>query len=278
MLRTVILERWSQYRRLLPGDVYFWAKAGLLALLAIQFARLAWAIATPVGPLGEWRPAQARLLSPQAQAAALSAIDPFFRNGPALADVANEASNLALQLFGVRENRSTGTGSAIIGPPDGEQRSYAVGEEISAGITLAAVFFDYVVLDRGGRQEKLYLDQSQDADVVDAAPSASATAAGASGDAQPLTAATARQAFSFAPRMQNGRVTGVLVSPAGNAGQFASAGFRPGDVIVAVNGARITAATDLVQLQSSIAPGARLSLTVERGAQAVPIALNIAGN
>ena len=52
----------------------------------------------------------------------------------------------------------------------------------------------------------------------------------------------------------------------------------PGDVIVAVNGARITSQTDLVQLQSSMVAGARLSLMVERGAETVPIALNFAGS
>jgi general secretion pathway protein C len=69
-----------------------------------------------------------------------------------------------------------------------------------------------------------------------------------------------------------------MVSPGLNQALFASAGFQAGDVIVAVNGARITSAADLAQLQSSLSPGARLSLTVERGAQTVPIALNLAGN
>ena len=58
MIRTVIIQRWSQYRRWLPSDVYLWIKALLLAGVAIQGARLLWAIAAPVGPLGEWMPGQ----------------------------------------------------------------------------------------------------------------------------------------------------------------------------------------------------------------------------
>ncbi|HYI43487.1 MAG TPA: type II secretion system protein N [Sphingomicrobium sp.] len=277
MIRTLVVERWSLFRRLLPTDVYLWVKAILLALIAMQLARLAWAVFTPVGPLGEWRPAQARILSPHAQAAALAAVDPFYRNGPPAAAAA-AASTVNLQLFGVRENWGSGGGAAIIGAPDGEQASYAVGEEVAPGVRLAAVFFDYVVLDRGGRQEKLFLDQSKAPEVVASGGPPAAGAAPAPAAGQTLSAAAARQAFSFTPRQQGGRVTGVMVSAGSNPALYASAGFQPGDVIVAVNGARVASQTDLVQLQSSLTPGARLSLTVERGAQTVPIALNLASN
>ena len=278
MIRTLVVERWSLFRRLLPTDVYLWVKAILLALVAMQLARLLWAMLTPVGPMGPWQPAQARILSPQAQAAVLAAVDPFFRNGPPAAAVA-ATSTLDLQLFGVRENRGSGGGAAIIGAPDGEQGSYAIGEEVAPGVWLAAVFFDYVVLDRGGRQEKLFLDQSKAPEVIAGgdAPGAAPAPAPPVG-AQPLSAAAARQAFSFTPRQQGGRVTGVMVAPASDQRLYEAAGFQPGDVIVAVNGARIASQTDLIQLQSSLIPGARLSLTVERGAQTVPIALNLASN
>ena len=92
------------------------------------------------------------------------------------------------------------------------------------------------------------------------------------------TAATLQQALRLTPRVQNGRVNGVSVGPGSDVRAFASAGFLPGDVIVAVNGARITSQTDVVQLQSSISPGARLSFTVERGARTVPVALNLVEN
>ena len=276
MIRTLVVERWSLFRRWLPTDVYLWVKAVLLALVAVQLARLLWVAVTPVGPMGPWRPAQARILSPQAQAAVLAAVDPFYRNGPPAAAVA-AASTLNLQLFGVRENRGSGGGAAIIGSSDGEQVSYAVGDEVAPGVRLAAVFFDYVVLDRGARQEKLFLDPDKAGEAVMPAP-APAGAAAPQTAAQPLTAAAARQAFSFAPRQQGGRVTGVMVSPGSDQGLYAAAGFQPGDVIIAVNGAGIASATDLAQLQSSLIPGARLSLTVERGAQSVPISLNLASN
>jgi general secretion pathway protein C len=181
-------------------------------------------------------------------------------------------------LFGVRENRGSGAGAAILGAPDGEQTSFRVGEEVAPGVKLAAVFFDYVVLDRGGRQEKLYMDQPAAGGGAGAMPAAPASTSGGASPEQSLSASAARSAFTLAPRNRGGQVTGVAVSPGADPALFASAGFQSGDVIVAVNGARITSAADLAQLQSSLAPGARLSLTVERGAQTVPIALNLAGN
>ncbi len=273
-----MVERWSLFRRWLPTDVYLWLKAILLAAIAMQLARLLWAVFTPVGPMGPWSPAQARFLSPQAQSAVLSAVDPFYRNGPSAASV-QATSTVNLQLFGVRENRGSGDGAAIIGAPDGEQGSFAVGEEVAPGVRLSAVFFDYVVLDRGGRKEKLYLDQSKAPELVSGTPALAAPmSAAAPTTGQPLTVSAARQAFSLSPRQQGGRVTGVVVSPGPNPALYQAAGFQPGDVIIAVNGARITSQTDLIQLQSGLVPGARLSFMVERGAQTVPIALSLAGN
>src|SRR3546814_5093412 len=69
---------------------------------------------------------------------------------------------LGLTLYGVNINDATGGGSAIIAAVDGEQASYAVGDEIAPGVRLAGVGFDQVTLDRGGAQESLFLDQSGD--------------------------------------------------------------------------------------------------------------------
>src|SRR5688572_20128375 len=105
----------------------------LLALIAVQSARLVWTLVTPVGPVGDWRPGGALALP--AGDSALSDFDPFFRlsagGGPAV------VTGLNLKLHGVREDRATGRGSAIIALPDGTQRSFGVGEEIMPGVRLA---------------------------------------------------------------------------------------------------------------------------------------------
>ncbi|MDQ3245905.1 MAG: PDZ domain-containing protein [Pseudomonadota bacterium] len=264
MIRSLVVERWSLVRRLLPADIYLWLKALLLAGIAVQLVRLLWVVVTPVGPFGDWQPASARLLPPQTQAAILAAVDPFNRGASIAAAAAPVAAAIELTLFGVRAD-ARGSGSAILGAADGQQTSFVVGEEVSPGVRLASVGFDHVVLDQGGRQQTIYMEGAEGAD---AAPVAIAGAA----------APSAGQPFALRPRMSGDRVTGVMVAPGANQALFQAAGFQSGDVIVAVNGARITSQIDVQQLQSSAVPGARLLLTVERGAQAVPIALNIPGS
>lgn len=279
MIRTLVIHRWSLLRHLLPSDVHFWLKALLLAGVAIQLGRLLWVLATPVGPFGDWRPQQARLLPAQAQTALIAVVDPFFRHSAGLASE-RQFPSLDLKLFGVREERGAGGGSAILGPPDGEQRSHAVGDEVAPGVRLAAVFFDFVVLDSGGQQQKLYMEGSGPSAPPPPAAAPSATAAAPAGEAQgagTLSPEAVRRGVSFAPRSRGGRITGIIVNPGSEPGLFASTGFDPGDVIVAVNGARISSSTDLAQLQSSLVAGARLSFEVERGAATVPVALNLAG-
>lgn len=276
MIRTLVIERWSHIDRLLPQDLYLWCKALLLALISIQLARLFWVLIVPVGPYGGWKPAQARMLPQQTQAALIGTVDPFFRNAQPAASAAPATSTSGLQLFGVRQAGASGGGSAIIGAADGEQKSYAVGEEVLPGVKLAAVAFDYVLLDRGGVQERLAFPG--DAPVEPSSATSASSAAAAPAPGAPLTASAVRDGVAFGPRTSAGRVTGIVVSPGRNAALFQSTGFRSGDVIVAVNGARIASAVDVAQLQNAVTPGARLALTVERGAQAVPISLNIAGN
>lgn len=262
MIRTLTVPRWSLFQRWLPTDVYLWVKAVLLTLLAIQLARLIWTIVTPLGPLGDWRPASPRALPEREQASLFATVNPFLRENMLAAEA---APALNLVLYGVRSG-GVGGGGAIIGPPDGEQSSYAVGEEVAPGVKLAAVLFDHVILDQGGRQQKIFLP-SDDAPPAGATPAAAPTA----------TAAGLGGAFTLRPRSQGGRVTGAIVEAGSNAELFRASGFQSGDVVVAVNGARISSTIDIDQLRSSIVPGARLMLSVERGASTVPIALNVPG-
>jgi general secretion pathway protein C len=149
-------------RRLPRTTVYSAMELLLLSLLAVQCARLLWAAVTPLEPVGDWKAIAAVRPAAQASPALLGSFDPFFR----LSETASApavVTSLNLQLFGVREDRASGRGSAIIGLPEGQQRNFAVGEEISPGVTLIGVGFDYVTISRGGTQEQIFLDQSRSA-------------------------------------------------------------------------------------------------------------------
>lgn len=163
-MRLTLHPRLSRIVRALPqGGALAWLEIALLMGLAVQVVRLFWVIATPVGPLGDWRPAAAADLAPAARTALLARFDPFFR-GSAAAGTA-VVTSLSLKLFGIRLNEASGGGSAIIAGPDGVQSSVKVGDEISTGVRLKAVALDHVVIDRSGSEETLYIDQSTPAPV-----------------------------------------------------------------------------------------------------------------
>lgn len=251
---------------------------GLIALLALQLVRLAWVVVTPVGSFGPWEGRQAQLLPPAARQALFASFDPFFRSGAPQTAGKAVVTSLALTLYGIRLNEGSGLGSAIIAAPDGVQNSFAVGDEILPGVVLKSVSFDHVTIDRGGAEEQIFLDQS--APVPTAAPEGGEAPASPPASPPPSsppaaagpTADSLKRDIAFAPRMQNGRVTGLVVSAKGPG--FASAGFRPGDIISQINGQPVG---DLQSVQNQIAPGARLSLTVERGATVASVNLIVQG-
>lgn len=272
------LPAWLRNGRRSPREIWPMLLAGLLgALLVWQCVRLLWALITPLSPLGAWQPQAAVIASPAERRALFTSLDPFFRGnaqGPAAATV----TSAGLTLFGINLNEATGGGSAIIAGEDGIQTSYAVGDEIAPGLKLAGVAFDHVLLDRGGARESLFLDQSGEAPVANAAtplpaptPEIGAVpAASASGE---MTPAAIKAGVGFAPRTEEGRVTGIVVQPQGDGAAFRAAGLRPGDVIRSVGGRPIGSAADAAALAHQLTPGARISLEVERGASVVPVAI-----
>lgn len=277
-MRLVLDPRARSLLRRLPRiTVYSALEIVLLAVLAIQCARLAWAVVTPVGPLGDWRPAGVSV--PGAPGEILRGFDPFFRLSGGDAEPST-VTPLQLTLFGTRIDGAMGGGSAIIAGPDGVQKSIGVGQEIVPGATLKAVAFDHITIDRGGAAEDLFIVQG-DPGSAPPSPPAEGTGAGAPPPLAPpgtgVTITQLRADTGFIPRIDAGRVTGLVVRPQGAGAVFRQAGFREGDVVTAINGKPVTSAGDLEQLGPQLANGGTLSVTVERGGVPVPLAITIAG-
>jgi len=142
------------------------------------------------------------------------------------------------------------------------------------------------VIDHAGAEETLFLDQSSPVPPAGGRPdeeggdaSGGVPPSSASPPAKPvassLTVPVLKAGVGFGPRISNGRITGIVLSRKGPG--FEAAGFRAGDIITQVNGRDIGSADDLAALQQALTPGARIGLTVERGAQAVPIAIVVQG-
>lgn len=265
-------------RRVPVVNLYSAAELALLAGLAVQVARLAWALATPVGPLGEWRPATPVVAGLPADA--LASFDPFFRlegdaGGPAT------VTSLQLTLFGTRIDEAQGGGSAILAGPDAVQKSVAVGEEVAPGVRLKAVAFDHVTLDRGGATEDLFIDQSKSVQPVNAAASALPVPPPPGAPASPkggIGAAQIRTEIGFIPRIDGGRVSGLVVRPQGSGNLFRQAGLREGDVVTSIGGRPVGGADDLDRVAADFRAGGTIPIIVERGGQTLPLSITVAPN
>ncbi|HLL31800.1 MAG TPA: type II secretion system protein N [Allosphingosinicella sp.] len=247
----------------------------LLALIALQCARLIWTAITPVGPLGDWRAAGAHR---PASTEVLASFDPFFRLSGSAGPVT--VTSLNLKLFGIRQDQVSGRGSAIIAGSDGQQRSIGVGEEIEPGVTLKSVDFDSVTISRGGADEQLFMDQSQ-GPATAAPPGAPPSVAPPAPVIQPNTSVEPGgppvppsklypDKVGMAPRMNGSQLTGVTVSPQGKGEGFRALGLAPGDVVVAVNGRRIRSAEQAQGIAAELA-SARVTLQVERDGRVVTL-------
>ncbi|WP_380877400.1 hypothetical protein ACFB49_12630 [Sphingomonas sp. DBB INV C78] len=262
-------------RRLPRYTAYTVAEVVLIALLAIQSARLIYAVVTPVDPVGDWR-AEDQSTAPTAPATILGSFDPFFRLSDTQGPVV--VTQLNITLFGTRADQASGRGSAIVGLPDGSQASFAVGEEIMPGVTLKAVGFDSITVQRGSSEEMVYLDQSTPADGVAPVNPAGAPGPGLAGvppglpmPGGPPQALSLMDETQATPRLQNGAVTGVVLQPKGGGAAFKAAGLQPGDVLISVDGQRVADAGAAGQLQSKLAQGGETAIEVERGGRTVSL-------
>lgn len=168
--RLDLFLRLARYRP--RFSIFGAAELLLLAVLALQCARLFWSLAAPLGPVGDWTAPVPPPVAAAPRSASL-AFDPFFRNRAAAGPVV--VTSLDLTLHGVREDRATGQGSAIIGTSDGRQNSYEMGEEIMPGVALTGVQFDSVTISREGRTEQIFLaSATSDAPATGAAPAPAA--------------------------------------------------------------------------------------------------------
>jgi general secretion pathway protein C len=268
------------FRRLADGAGHWLAPSALLVGvetllllgLGVAVAGLAFAILTPVGPIGAW--AAPQNAAHAGDATVIGSFDPFFRGGSE--PEAARVSTLSLTLLGTRVDMISGRGSAIIATPDGVQSSFLVGETIAPGVTLKAVGFDEITLASSGGDEKLFLDQSGSAAGAGAAASANTEASGTQPFIQQPVAASATPAprlaadIAVAARVAAGEITGFVLSPKGSGRAFSAAGLQAGDVLVSVDGAPVSSVRDPATLTQRLDAGAA-SLGIERGGRLVNI-------
>lgn len=213
------------------------------------------------------------------------------------------ASTLGLILRGTVADADPGAGFAMIAGEDGLERSFRVGQEVVAGVRLAAVYADRAVLTRNGSEETLRLPRDRNlapAEVVRATPaSTSSRATGAGQSANPASAPAAQRSVTVSPEAQRmladlqrnpqelmqrvravpvldgGRLTGVRIAEGTDAALVGLFGLRTGDVVTAVDGQTIDSPARGQQILSTLASAKSASVTVLRDGSPVEIRVGL---
>lgn len=166
-----------------------------------------------------------------------------------------------LRLHGILGG-GRGGGSAIFRVGEGSQRLVEVGREVAAGVRLAAVARDHVLLEMASGTFKLHLNGGEPAPAgTRTVPPAGASQALAAAG-QPLDARQYRS--GLAPRRVNGRTTGYAMRPDAPLPLLRRAGLQPGDVLVAVNGQTFDSEEKVLELSREIAGSYEAEFEFER--------------
>ncbi|MFP5306790.1 MAG: type II secretion system protein GspC [Gammaproteobacteria bacterium] len=291
MSDTLSLQRLAQlyerHGRALPPAV------NLLLVLVVAWllAQLVWAL-VPVPEAGRWQPPPVEAPKPRSAAAQTAGIDKliaaelFGRYTPPAVAKVEEApeTRLSLNLLGIlaagdRESR------ALIASSAGDEKPYAIGDSVIAGVTLQAIYPDRVILARAGQFETLRLnkDAPSTAGLTYQPPEPAAGSVG--GDTAQMLSQIREQIMTdptkasnylrVQPATVNGQQRGYRIYPGRERDAFQQLGLRPGDLVTAVNGVQLDDNQKALQLLGELSQATAVTLTIERGGQVQTLNLSL---
>jgi general secretion pathway protein C len=270
----------------------------LAALLLWLLVRLAWLLlgVNPVARGAGGPPALPAQAAPEIQTPlanwhlfgnALPALDPrrSAQNAP--------ESGSRLKLHGIYAGEDPARGRAIIADEQGQERSYAVGDELPGGAILAEVYPDKVMLRNGVSLESLRLPRDTPSIAGAVRSNPSPLPGGARRETPtpfvnpgiaPMNTAVDRNApppqsrrdpaqlardIQVVPVLENGRFAGVRLSSTKEAALLTKLGLKPDDVVTAVNGIALDNPARGAELTQTLQHADRASVTVRRGGKPV---------
>jgi general secretion pathway protein C len=274
---------YEQHGRKLPPV----AELLLVVVIAWLCARLIWAL-MPTPAAAQWRavalPSQP--VSAQRRTDLQSIVDKHlfgvYQPTPTGQNAAEAPeTRLSLTLIGVLAATEAGESRALIGSSDGDEKPYALGDDVIRGVSLQAIFPDRVVLSRDGTLETLRLNK--DAPTTGTAPAPIASTV-PPGTAQLLTQirdqvlsdpSKASQFIRIQPANVDGKLTGFRVYPGRDRGAFNQVGLQPGDLVTSVNGIQLDDSQKALQMLTELSKANSISLTVQRGGQTQNFNVNL---
>lgn len=169
---------------------------------------------------------------------------------------------------------------AIIADGRDEEKVYAIGDSVTSGASLHAVYPDRVVLNENGVLRKLDLPREFQAGTAPAARRDFTTTSRTADSSQSIQAVVAQNVSRLAdvirptPYFVNGQQQGYRVYPGRNRAQFAALGLRPGDLIKDIDGQSLSDPAQAMQIFESLGNADQVSVTVERNGQPEVIVLS----
>lgn len=287
----IVLRAYERYGRALPGLV----ELVLVVLLAHTAASLAWKLIPAPEDAGWKAPIASRasaksFAAPQGPNVEGIAAAHLFGEYQAPADpVLSELSaapdtRLDLTLLGILSATAERGSRALIGSSNGDEKPYAVGDDVVRGVSLQAIFPDRVILSRAGQLETLRLNK-------DAATPLAAVAASTESDSGAVGADTtamlstirqellndptkAAEYIRVQPASNGGQLRGYRLYPGRNRNAFTAAGLRPGDLVTQVNGIQLNDANTALQMLGQLSQANSLTVVVERGGEPQTLSVN----
>jgi general secretion pathway protein C len=287
-LPRTLAPLYERYGRWLPAVV----DVVLVLILARILAGLVWAL-MPTPAAAVWKPAPAATAAANpADRIDINAILSAQLFGQYQAPASPAAHDLAtapdtalnLTLLGILANHGDNASSRALIANGDDEKPYAIGDEVTSGVLLKAIFPDRVVLSRGGRLETLRLDKDKPSTAVagEFSPAGGPPAPGAESLAQVRNEMLSNPAkaqdfirIQPAPAPGGGGQIGYRIYPGRDRSVFNDAGLHPGDVVTAINGTELTDPARSLQLLSELSQANQLSLQIQRGGQTQTVNVNL---
>jgi general secretion pathway protein C len=288
-----LLQRTQRVRGALPA----WASVVLTLLTALAAAQLLWLL-VPTPESARWRPAPATPVEtasrggPDVERVASASLfghyEPEAPAASSLADAPDTRLNLKLLGIYAAEDDEKSSRALISGGSD-DDRPYAVGDAVTKGVTIKAIYADRVMLARAGQLEVLRMDKDSPLTGVPAARGRTVPGRPAAGDEESSDGgslsdireelinnpAKASDYIRVQPQNSGGVMRGYRIYPGRDRAIFNNAGLRPGDLVTSVNGVQLDDPARALQLLNDLSQATSLSLTIERGGQQQSVTLDL---
>jgi general secretion pathway protein C len=275
--------------RLLPP----WITLFLVVVIAWQLARIFWLMVPGPSagdavtvPTGQPSTGAAENLATDVQAVADAHIFGEASAEPVQQPVVDETENLRdtqftnLSLKGTIAATVVEMAAAIIADGSNEEKVYTIGQPVTPGATLHAVYADRVVLNENGVLTNLKLPRDFPAGNSSLVRRNTPVNRRDDNDSQSIQAVVAQNVSQLAdvirptPYFVDGQQQGYRVYPGRNRQQFAALGLRPGDLIKEIDGQALTDPTEAMRIFQTLDSADQVSVTVERNGQPEVIVLS----